>query len=277
LVAATHVLDVGIALLFGTLALFTFYSSIRKLATKVALFAIPVAILPMSYLVLPDFGHLIKSVNMVGETLDVLGDLSNWSIFREGYPMMAFFFLMVGVSVWLIHLLRKTSDGKLRSYVILSLALLIILNLPFLVPDYGWRFALMSFIPATFIFAILFSVLSNKLKNHESRRFSFSPRFMAIVFMVVFSVPATIGQITTFQPTITTQQYNDLAAMRPYLSTSGLQVVTVDGNLTYWVDYLGNVNAVGDPPPRHYLLVTSHVPIDGTVIFRGQNLTLVQK
>jgi glucan phosphoethanolaminetransferase (alkaline phosphatase superfamily) len=164
---------------------------------------------------------------------------------------------------------KTEKEKKLRNYVGICLSMLIVLNFPVWHVDWGWRLALMSFVPSTLIFAIFLHFL-----GYEWKYVSNLP-LRAIFIMTILSLPAAVYQVSSFQSTITTQQYNDLVAMRPYLANSTLPVVMTDNdNIIYWLDYLGHVTEIGIIPSPPYLYVTRHIPTAGNMIYRGQNLTL---
>jgi hypothetical protein len=279
LVALTHILDVGLALLFGFISLVVFYPRLSSLARKSPLLGFPAASLFLGFVALPNaLGHLEKSRGLVLETFSNIGDPSNWSLVREGLPVLSIF--LIGITLSLI-LLRRTKTGnarKYRPYVYTFLFILVFLNIPFLNADFGWRIALMSFIPVTFLLSIFFATLANFSRNgkdYGTKRVAMG----AILTMLVFSISSGIGQLYFFQPVITQQQYNDLINMSPYLSNSTLPVFTSDSNILYWLNYIGHVyaNSTGDPNGP-YLMVTSTNPSNyqGTTIYKGQNLTLIQ-
>ena len=275
LAALTHILDLGLAVLFLILlSIASFAMNVNRkgfLAFSLPLLGCSVLICAAAYFAYSgytiDIGKGFSFVSDFLESLANYDDPSLRMIIGRGLPQ----YLSIGAGfVSLVLLWRKgrVSDAIL---VACSTTVLFLLNLPFVPRDWAWRFSLMSFVPMSHVLAALIGLIGEKDIQWGITA------LLALLFLVTQTLPGSekVG------PTITPQGYNDLVQMSQYVPPHSRVASRVGGR--YWVEYVLDSQAFKPPSPGEQLSNPAYFilgredplpPPSSVLLYRGVTLSL---
>lgn len=243
----THVLDEGVALLFiGGYFLFSLLLKERKQLLKryIPILAATAIIAVLAFVLVPSyFGDFNKGLIFVSDVTTQTTTSATQNISPSG-PVGAgwevnnpwlILFLALGACLTLYEWFK----GDRKKAVLVGCASLIgiVLVLPFIPADFAWRFELMEFISVAVIVAYACAALTRLNKKKY-----------AVLAMVALLLPfAIVGYQTasSFTPTISSQQYNDLNQMATQISANNSVIFIQNGGMSaYWPEAILNLQAV---------------------------------
>lgn len=277
LTGLTHVLDLGVALLFLVLyplvALLSPRNKLGLLKDLAPLFVLVGLFAAAGLLLLPTFFtdfykglFFLEDVFEDQPTQPFLGPpgTSAWSFLP---------FTLVG-TLWVVRDWRRQQYGSLlltATTTIIGTAL----SLPFIPPTWLWRFVLMQFVPASIIIGLSIAKIPE--------------RFTATVLLVLVASPILLqaGQsLPTIRPSISLATYRDLEAFHNKVNSDAVAVVPFKG-LAYWVEYVDEVATTGRFTPslfntydQVFIVVEKArrlpVPPGASLLYDGATLVLYQ-
>ena len=278
LTGLTHILDLGLALLF--LLLYpTVYAAIRGEFSRAAkvlfihlgfLGAFAAAALTTFYHYFTDF---FKGESFIEELIAGEGEISPMSILS---PMNSLVLPLLASGVILTAYLvgrRDEVSPLLLTSVLMGLALI----MPFIPAKWLWRFAFMAFIPASIIAASIVS----KIGEDRAVALTLSALLVASTFLQAVPVVMRVG------PTINMKDYQDLVRMGELMAPESV-VVVGDFGVKYWVEYVCDIPTAGHFTPELWgqydhvyvlLGLKPHVklpPMPHKVVYEGERFMLVE-
>lgn len=274
LTALTHILDLGLAVLFLILlSTASFAMNVNRkgfLAFSLPLLGGSVLIGAAAYFAYSGYTIDIgKGFSFVNDFLESLAnyDTNFRMILGQGLPQ----YLSIGAGVVSLVLLWR--KGRVSDAILVgcSTTVLLLLNLPFVPRDWAWRFTLMSFVPMSHVLAALIGLIGEKDIQWGITA------LLALLFLVTQTLPGSekVG------PTITPQGYNDLVQMSQYVPPHSRVASRVGDR--YWVEYVLDSQAIKPPSPGEqlsnpvYFILGREDPLpppSSVLLYRGVTLSL---
>jgi len=274
LTAMTHILDLGLALLFlvllsvGSLALRT--DRRRFLSFSFPLLAGSVILGAAAYFVYSGYTIDIgKGLTFIEDFLTSLGDYDSLNPAVELTQGLPAHLTIVAGLVASILLYRR---GRTEEVVFLgsNTIVLALLNYPTIPSQWAWRFGLMSFVPMCFVVAAIVGII-----GADDVKWGIAVVFVLFHFFAL-SLPMSARQ----RPVISMNEYADLAEMSAYVPPHSNVIAKAGGR--YWVEYLLDSQLFrlvpGEPPNTPVYFVSGEgspqPPAGATLLYRGNALSL---
>ena len=274
LTALTHILDLGLALLFlillvvGSLAL-------RKSGRRFLDFSLPLlagsAVLgAAAYFVYSGYTIDIgKGLTFIEDFLTGLGDYDSLNPAVELAQGLPAYLTIVAGLVASILLYRR---GRAEEVVFLGSGTIVLalLNFPTIPSQWAWRFGLMSFVPTCSVVAAVVGMI-----DADDVKWGIAVVFVLFYFFAL-SLPASARR----RPVISMNEYADLVEMSAYVPSHSNVIANAGGR--YWVEYLLDSQLFrpvpGEPPTTPIYVVSGegspHPPAGATLLYRGNALSL---
>ena len=259
LTGATHVLDFGVALLFFSLYLvivLVFNVHRRQFVKAVGFISLILGLfIAVAFIIFPSlFTSFFKGFYFLQDI---------FSASEQGAPIfflfdprggsMTLFVLTVGVILAVYE--RRIKENR-EAVLVLTVTTIVgwLLCLPFIPPEWLWRFLLMEFIPV----AIILGYSSSKME-----------RKMALtIFLILVIFPLILQSVEASKnmgPTINEKGYHELAMMSDYIIPSN-SVIVVKPQIGYWIQYVTRCDVARTPSQEfwqsyeHVLVLIKKIP-----------------
>ena len=274
LTALTHILDLGLAILFlillaaGSLALRV--GRRRFLHFSLPLLAGSVVLGAAAYFVYSGYTIDIgKGLTFIEDFLTSLGDYDSLNPAVELAQGLPAYLAMVAGLVASVLLYRR---GRAEEVVFLgtNTVVLALLNFPTIPSQWAWRFTLMSFVPMCSVLAAIVGMI-----DADDVKWGIAVVFVLFYFFAL-SLPASARQ----RPVISMNEYADLVEMSAYVPSHSNVIAKAGGR--YWVEYLLDSQLFklvpGKPPDIPVYFVSGEgppqPPAGAALLYRGNVLSL---
>lgn len=133
--------------------------------------------------------------------------------------------------------------GRREAVLMLSSATFvgILLSLPFIPPEYSWRFLLMEFIPISFILGYIVSRMEQKT------------RVIFLMLVVVLLLFQSVSAARLMGPTIDEEGFRELELIGGIVPSNSVVASLVHPRLRYWIEYVLICNVTRGLSPRLWL------------------------
>ena len=231
LTALTHILDLGLALLY--LMLLSIASLVMGSTRRKFLhFSVPflvgcVMIGGLAYFVYAGYTTDIgKGLIFLQQFVENLEN-NDVSILAVTVPSRAVSYLSAAMGVVGVAIYYRRKKPDEAAFMAISTMVIVLLNLPFVPDQFSMRFTLMSFVPMSSIVAGLAGLIGRKGFQWGA----------VVLFVPLFLLTQTIPVSRKLGPMISPEEYNDLLEMAN-LIPEGSKVIGGKPGAGYWVLYL---------------------------------------
>jgi len=231
LTGLTHILDFGVAL-FVLLVYPVLYAVIvrnrAKEAMKVLAFHLVFLSVFVAVAILLFYGYFSDFFKGEAFIEELIYSQPEWGqrfplVLLSPMQTLTLPLLASGLVLAVYLLVRKDEASPLLlTAIIVGLALI----LPFIPAKWLWRFALMTFIPASIILALLV----DRAGGHSVGAAALS------VLLLLAMIPQFLGMAAHIRPCISMAEYHDLKNMRPLVEQES--IVIAPWRLRYWTEYI---------------------------------------
>jgi len=274
LTALTHILDLGLALLFlillsaGSLALRT--DRKRFLSFSFPLLAGSMILGAAAYFVYSGYTVDIgKGLTFIDDFLTRLEDYDSLNPAVELAQGLPAYLTIVAGLVASILLYRR---GRAEEVVFLgsNTIVLALLNFPTILSQWAWRFGLMSFVPMCSVVAAVVGMI-----DADDVKWG-----IAVVFVLFYFFALSLPMSARQRPVISMNEHADLVEMSAYVPPHSNVIAKAGGR--YWVEYLLDSQLFrlvpGEPPNIPVYFVSGEgspqPPAGATLLYRGNALSL---
>lgn len=231
LTALTHILDLGLALLYLILlsiASLVMGSNRRKFVHFSVPFLVGCVLLgALAYFVYTgytiDIGKGFIFVEQFMENVEN-NDVSI-SAFTIASKALSYLSAAIGLVGSAIYYSRKKFDEA--AFMAISTMVIVLLNIPFVPGQFSVRFALMSFLPMSSIMAGLTGLMGRAAFQLGT----------VVLFVPLFLLTQTLPAARKIAPMISPEEYNDLLEMADIVP-QGSKVIGGKPGVLYWVPYM---------------------------------------
>jgi len=274
LTAATHILDLGLALLYlilMSIGAFVFRTNRRGfLAFSLPLLVGCAVLGGAAYFVYA--GYTIDIGKGLTFAQDFLQSLEEYDVIDSGEIIGSRVPAIVGTvgGVVALALYRRRGKNVEVAFVSASVLVLVLLNFPTIPREWAWRFMLMSFVPMSQIAGGLVGLLT----EHDVQW------GMAALLVSFFVLTQTLSAWNRPRPVLSPQEYSDMVEMAGHVPT-GSKVVGMPQS-RYWIEYLlrSQIFRPSSDEQVNYTVYfiagprSPSVPPGSTLILRGAVLSL---
>lgn len=274
LTALTHILDLGLALLFlilMSMGSFALRANVRKfLSFSAPLIASSILLGAAAYLV--SSGYMVDLEKGLAFLQDFFASLEDYDelnpMVELGQGLPAYLSIVGGlVASALLWRRRKVLEVVFVGSSTLVLALL---NFPTIPSQWAWRFALMSFVPMCSVVAAIIGLIDSNDVQWG----------VTILFIPLCLLALTLPAAARQRPVISLDEYRDLTEISKYVPSHSRVVTKVGGR--YWVEYLLESQLFrpvpGEPPDAPVYFISDggspSPPAGAMLLYRGDALSL---
>lgn len=278
LTGLTHILDLGVAILFLTLYLLgavVLNINRRDVLKYLGLLVLILGFLSvLTIIVFPSlFSDFNKGIAFLQDLFTATGE-TNPILFVFDPRGGGLIIPVLCIGVFLVYSEWKTRNTEANLFLMVSTLIGVILSLPFIPQQWLWRFLLMEFIPASFILGYCISKIGSKKL--------ISIFVILAIFPIIFQGFEAARRLG---PVINEKGYSELEHISGLIPSDS--VVISEPSIMYWVEYVIGSDISKRPSPdlwESYSNVFGLFRINpkfpplphGTVVYEGKVLRLMK-